>query len=194
MVGFRARIAAIERLHPDERRRRARLPLITARAGGDAADGYRFLERHVSDAVSDVTGAVPHFYFVRKIFKRADVRIRMMNERDENESAVWREFRGFVNSGLAYGSGFIGGDVDECELRCCIVIEKLFVTRAREQVFKCWSGRGLAKTFLNNGPFRNARRSRRGAVTRRNCTAKQFAAIGRPRARSTGARRLRNES
>ena len=180
MIGFCARIAAIESFRPGECGRGARLPLIIARPCGHAADGNCFLQRNVGKLKGDAPAAVPDFHVMREILEWPDVRIRLMDARDENEASIRRELRGLENSRLAHGRRFAGGDVDERKLRRRVVVEKLLIARASDQVFERGRGRGLAETFLDDGAFGNARLCGRAAVIRRNCPAKQIAAAGRP--------------
>ncbi len=59
-------IAAVQRLHPDQRGGLARAPLDIARAGGHAVDGHVVFERQAGHFVQHFAGEVPNFDLLGK--------------------------------------------------------------------------------------------------------------------------------
>src|SRR6185437_9272095 len=122
-----------------------------------AADRDSLSERQIGEFVSEVSSAIPNFNGVSEILKRTNVRIGMVNARNQNIASVWRRIGDLEDARLAKRRGFSAGNINESELGSRIVVEKLLVARALEQVFECRSRRRFAETFLDDGAYRDAR-------------------------------------
>src|SRR5579863_83021 len=109
-----------------------------------------------------------------------------MQSRDQNIFSARRGVHSGIYGRLADGSDLAAGQVHGGDLRPSVIVEKILVVRALQEIFKGGDGSGSPKTFLDVRTNRNFRLSGRlgcGAV-RGNRLAKEPGA-SHPFARST---------
>ena len=176
----RFRVALVEGLGPDERRRLVRHPVHVPRALGHAVQRDALLGGQVGDDLDEGAAHVPDLDRVREAVRGQGIRIGPLDPPDEKVFRRRRDRDRIEDAGLADLANGARGDIDDGQLGRRVIVEEDLVERVLEEVLV---GGGLgfrAARDLDLGADGDARRDGGRAAALRDERDDDAAAVRRP--------------
>ena len=152
---FPPRVAAVEGLDPDDRRRHERLPGDPARPGRDALPGHLVRHREVGDRGQLPARRVPDLGRTGEGEERHPHRKGRLHPLDQEIPPVGRGQGVGVEPRFPERRGRPRRAVHDRELRARVVLEERRVLRGAEEVLEGGHLRGLARGLLDHGADRH---------------------------------------
>ncbi len=177
---FLFRITAIESFHPKECGRFIGLPANLAWTSDRTFNRNLICERQAGHFVNDFTLRIPNFDVLWKRRIREEIWEWPVCSRYEYVVAIRRGAQSLKNCALADRGDTSGNRINKSQLRSGIVLEKIFVVRTLQQVFKRPHWSRPAGTFLCVRLVRHAWCGRRSAACSGHGLDQQRAAVGHP--------------
>src|SRR5258708_24191950 len=177
---FCFRVTVVKRLYPHQSGQLRWDPHNVARAGGNALDGNMFFQRQACDFVFQLSRTVPDLDFFWKALVWKQVRVRPVKLRRENMLSVGRSIDSGKDRRFAHGSSAATYGVSEQQLRSCVIVEKIFIVRVLQQVFKGRCRSLFAVTLLDDWTVRNFAFPRRISASGRYGLHQESVPVGHP--------------